>query len=169
MAELFERVDPERGLRFGLWPRRLLILGFALFSAVALWGVIGQRDSESEAAGPGVRMVVSAPSTVRGGLFFQTTIEIIAEAPVEHPRLVLDEGWLEGMQVNSIEPAAESESSRDGRLVLSYGALERGDRLKVWMQFQVDPTQAGRRSHGVELDDGTQRLARVDRELMVLP
>jgi hypothetical protein len=114
-------------------------------------------------------MVVSAPSTVRGGLFFQTTIEITAEAPVEHPRLVLDEGWLEGMQVNSIEPAADSESSRDGRLVLSYGALERGDRLKVWMQFQVDPTQAGRRSRGVELDDGTQRLARVDRELMVLP
>jgi hypothetical protein len=71
--------------------------------------------------------------------------------------------------VNSIEPAAESEATRDGRLVLSYGALEPGDRLKVFLQFQVDPTSPGRRSHGVELDDEARPLLRLDRELQVLP
>ena len=47
------------------------------------------------------------------------------------------------MQVNSIEPAAESESSRDGRLVLSYGALQPGDLPRIWLQFEVSPTNVG--------------------------
>ena len=84
---------------------------------------------------------------MRGGLFFQSRIEIRALAAIEHPRLVLDEGWVEGMQVNSIEPAAESETSRDGRVVLSYGALEPGDVLRVWLQFQVEPTNVGTRDY----------------------
>ena len=71
--------------------------------------------------------------------------------------------------MNSIEPAAESETSRDGLLVLSYGALEAGDRLKVWLQFQVDPTKPGRRPQGIELDDETRPLVRIDRDLTVLP
>jgi len=89
--------------------------------------------------------------------------------PIEHPRLVLDEGWLEGLQVNSIEPAAESENPRDGKLVLSYGGLDAGDRLKIWLQFQVDPTNPGRRPHGLQFDDETRTLVRIDRELTVLP
>ena len=53
---------------------------------------------------------------------------------------MLDEGWVEGMQVDSIEPAPADEESRDGRLVLSYAALGAGDVLKVWLQFEVNPT-----------------------------
>ena len=56
---------------------------------------------------------------------------------------MLADGWVEGMQVNSIEPAAESETSRDGRVVLSYGDLEAGDVLRIWLQFEVDPTNVG--------------------------
>jgi len=82
---------------------------------------------------------------------------------------VFDEGWLEGMQVNSIEPAAGDEESRDGKLVLSYTTLEAGDVLKVWMQFQVNPTNVGRRSYGLVLDDDMTPVARVSRELTVLP
>jgi hypothetical protein len=114
-------------------------------------------------------MVVSVPATVRGGLLYQATIDITAGSRIQYPRLVLAEGWLEGMQINSIEPAADSESSRSGRLVLSYGELKPGDRLKLWLQFQVNPTKPGRRSHAVELDDGTRPLARIDREITVLP
>ena len=53
--------------------------------------------------------------------------------------------------------------------MLSYGALKPGDRLKVWLQFQVDPTNPGTRPHGIELDDETRTLARIDRDLKVLP
>ena len=125
---------------------------------LALWGLFGQSANEVTAREDGVTMTVSSPEVVRGGLYFQATVEITTSVAIDLPRLVLADGWIEGMQVNSIEPAAESETSRDGTLVLSYGAIEPGDRLKVWFQFQVDPTQPGRRSHRVELDDGTKPL-----------
>jgi hypothetical protein len=73
------------------------------------------------------------------------------------------------MQVNSIEPAAETEASRDGRLELTYSTLPAGKRLRVWLEFQVDPTNVGRRAYGVELDDGTEQIARIDRHLTILP
>src|SRR4051812_32980254 len=145
MTELFADVSADRGMVRGLRARRALVTVFAVIALAALLDVFGQGASESTAAGGGATMTVTAPSTVRGGLYFQATVDITASAPIEHPRLVLDEGWVEGMQVNSIEPAADSESSRDGRVVLSYGELKPGDRLKVWLQFQVDPTSNGRR------------------------
>ena len=169
MTEMFAEVTADRGKVRGLWTRRVVITLFALISLLALSGRFGQRNRESTATGGGVSMTVSAPDTVRGGLYYQATVDITTTAAVEHPRLVLREGWVEGVQVNSIEPAADSESSRDGLLVLSYGALEPGDRLKVWMQFQVDPTNPGNRDHGIELDDAEQPLVRMERDLRVLP
>jgi hypothetical protein len=169
MPRLFADLDPEHGMQRGLWARRIVMTALFAVALLALWDVFGQGQSDSVANGTAATMTVTAPATVRGGLYFQARIDITAHAAVEHPRLVFDEGWLEGMQVNSIEPAADSESSRDGRLVLSYGPLEPGDILRIWLQFQVDPTMPGTRTHGVELDDGTTRLARVDRDLKVLP
>jgi hypothetical protein len=165
VTELFSRVEGERGQRTGLIARRSVMTVFAAISLLALGGAFGQRATTSEAAG----MTLQAPETVRGGLFWQARIDIRAPRAIEHPRLVLADGWLEGMQVNSIEPAAESESSRDGRLVLSYGKLAAGDRLTVWLQFEVNPTNVGRRSLALELDDGTTPVARIDRDIRVLP
>src|SRR3954466_963155 len=169
MTELFANVSAEHGMVRGLRARRTLITLFALIALAALADVFGQGASTSTAQGCGVTMALVAPAPVRGGLYFQAKVDITAEADVQHPRLVLDSGWFEGMQVNSIEPSAQSESSRDGLVVLSYGELKPGDRLRVWFQFQVDPTSPGTRPHGIELDDGTQRLARIDRDLKVLP
>jgi hypothetical protein len=167
VTELF--TDVGRGTIAGLWVRRAIVTVFALISLAALAGFIGQRATTSNAASPSVRMTLSAPETVRGGIFFQSRVDIQALAPIEHPRLVFDEGWVEGLQVNSIEPAAESESSRDGRLVLSYGALKPGDRLRIWLQFEVNPTNVGKRSYTLELDDEDRLLVRVPRTLRVLP
>jgi hypothetical protein len=170
MTELFAEIPRDgRGQLVGLWARRAVMTVFALISLAALIGFIGQRASDSVAASPTVRMRLSAPETVRGGLFFQSRIEIRALTAIEHPRLVLDTGWVEGMQVNSIEPAAESETSRDGLLVLSYGKLAAGDLLRVWLQFEVDPTNTGKRPYGFELDDEDRPLTRIDRTLRVLP
>ena len=153
----------------GLWARRAVMSVLAAIALLALWGFIGQRASESMARANDVTMIVSGPSTVRGGLYYQVTVDITTRTDIEDPRLVLDEGWWEGMQVNSIEPAPESEAPRDGRVVLTYAPLAAGDRLKIWFQFQVDPTSTGRRSHAIELDDEVRPLVRVDRELTVLP
>ena len=112
---------------------------------------------------------MTAPAAVRGGLFFQSRVEIRALRAIEHPRLVLDEGWVEGMQFNSTEPAPVSEASRDGRVVLSYDRIDAGDRLIVWMQFEVNPTNVGHRSYGLELDDAETQVAAVHRGMTVFP
>jgi hypothetical protein len=170
MTELFSTIPRDgRRTQVGLVGRRVIMTVFALIAAAALWGFIGQRTSDSVAAGPAARLRLSAPEIVRGGLFFQSRVEIRALTAIEHPRLVLDEGWVEGMQFNSVEPAPESESSRDGRVVFSYGGLEPGDILRIWMQFEVDPTSVGKRPYGIELDDEDRPLARIDRSIRVLP
>ena len=170
MSDLFADIrTDDRGGLIGLWTRRAILAVFGLVMLAALVGFIGQRPSASEAAGPAARLHLSAPEVIRGGIFFQSRIDIRALAPIEHPRLVFDDGWLEGLQVNSIEPAAQSESSRDGRLVLSYGSLEPGDVLRLYLQFEVDPTNVGERSYGLELDDAERRLVRIDRTIRVLP
>jgi hypothetical protein len=170
VTELFTGIAEEtRGQRLGLGARRAVLTAFAAISLLAVAGVFGQVATSSTTTGAAATLRLRAPDTVRGGLFFEARLDIRAARAIQHPRLVLDDGWLEGLQVNSIEPAPVSEASRDGRVVLTYGGLAAGDRLVVWLQFEVDPTSVGRRSFGVELDEAETRLARIDRHLTMLP
>jgi hypothetical protein len=162
------RTDPGRE-RHGLWARRVVIGLFCLVAVLALADRFGQQASRSEAATPAASMQLSAPAVVRGGLFFQSRLEVRALRAVAFPRVVLDDGWIEGMQANSIQPAPASEASRDGHVVLTYGRLKAGDVLRIWFQFEVDPTSVGHRSYGVELDDASTRLVRLSPSITVLP
>ena len=47
--------------------------------------------------------------------------------------------------------------------------MDGGDLLRIWFQFEVDPTNVGRRSYTLELDDAERPLARIPRTLTVLP
>jgi len=161
--------EDERGERRGLRTRRVLMGLLTLVPLIALTGLLGQRATTTSAAGPQAAIDVRAPKTVRGGLFFQSRVTIRVTGRIQHPRLVLEPGWLEGMQVNSIEPQAQDESSRGGRLVLAYSTLKPGDHVELWLQFQVNPSNVGHRSYALELDDDTQRIARVERTITVLP
>ena len=49
------------------------------------------------------------------------------------------------------------------------GGLEAGDLLRIWLQFEVDPTNVGKRSYSFELDDEDRLLARIPRTIRVLP
>jgi hypothetical protein len=168
--ELFSDLGREtRGELVGLWVRRCVMTLCVVIVVAALLDVFGQRSTTSVAAGPAVTLRLDAPDTVRGGLFFQAKLDVQVHRTIQFPRFVFDRGWLAGLQVNSIEPAAQSESSRDGRLVLSYDQLSPGDRVVLYFQFQVNPTHVGREPFGVELDERTTRLARIDRHLTSLP
>jgi hypothetical protein len=41
--------------------------------------------------------------------------------------------------------------------------------LRVWLQFEVNPTNVGRRSLALELDDAETPVARIERDIRVLP
>ena len=172
MAELFGDLSnaPEpKALTRGLWARRVVMTLLALVTLVALTGALGQSATTTTASGPAATVKLKAPETVRGGLFFQSRVEIRALRDIEHPRLVLDPGWFEGMQSNSIEPQPTGEQSRGDRVVLSYDTLKAGDHMVVWLQFEVDPTAHGTHAYDLELDDAEQPIAHLDRSLRILP
>jgi hypothetical protein len=170
MSDTFATLDREpSGITAGLWVRRAILTGLGLLVLVALLNQYGQRPSTSVARVPAATMRLSAPERLRGGLFFQSRLEIRAAQAIDHPRVVLANGWVEGMQVNSIEPAPVGEASRNGRVVLSYDALKPGDVLRVWLQFEVNPTNVGRRPYTVELDDAERPLVRLAPTITALP
>jgi hypothetical protein len=170
MTDSFSKLaqEPPSAVR-GVWVRRAVLVVLGLIILAGLLNRFGQRPAESATTVPAATLRLSAPARIRGGLFFQSRLDIRAAQAIDHPRIVLDNGWVEGMQVNSIEPAPVGEASRDGRVVLSYDALEAGDVLRVWLQFEVNPTNVGRRSYSVELDDTEQPVARLDPKITVLP
>jgi hypothetical protein len=169
MTDTFARLARESPGLTALWARRAVMVLFALVALLALLNRFGQRPAQSTAQVPAARMTLSSPSTVRGGLFFQSRLDARAVRAIEHPRLVLASGWVEGMQVNSISPEPVGQASRDGRVVLSYDALEPGEVLRVLFQFEVNPTNVGRRSYAIELDDAERPVARLTPEITVLP
>jgi len=162
-------VPEPRSELVGLWARRAVLTLFAALVVLGLFDVFGQGTTQTVASTPAAVLRVTAPKAVRGGLFFQSRVDVTARRAIAHPRLVLDEGWVEGMQFNSTEPAPVSEANRDGRVVLTYDALDVGERLVVWMQFEVNPTNVGHRPYGLELDDAETPIAAVHRWITVFP
>jgi len=155
--------------RWQIWVRRGLMLIPVAIVVLALLNVFGQTRSITAAASSVASLDVVAPERLRGGLLFEARFDVHARTDVADARLVLDEGWLEGMSVNTIEPSPASETSRDGRLELDLGRLAAGDTYRLYMQFQVIPTNVGSRSADVTLLDGDTRLLTVDRTITVLP
>jgi len=152
-----------------VWFRRSVVVLVVALLAVGLAGVFGQSPRTSSFGATEATLTVEAPTTVRGGLFFQARFTIGALARLAHATLVLDEGWLEQLSINTVEPAPAAEESRDGRLALDFGPLQPGDRLVAYIQFQVNPTNIGRRSQGVTLADGERVIASVERTVTVFP
>jgi hypothetical protein len=151
------------------WVRRVLLALIAVPVVLGAAGALGQPTVTRSAASPRAQLALNAPKVLRGGLMWRARITIRARDAIDHPRLVLGRGYINGMQLNTIEPSPTGESGRGPRLVLSYDKLAAGDELVVYMQFQVDPTTAGRQDATVELDDETRPLTRIAHTIRVLP
>jgi hypothetical protein len=145
---------------------------FALLTLVLVLGLadaFGQSPSGSRVEASAATLEVSAPTDVRGGIYFQGRFRISAHEQIEKATLVLDSGWAESMHINTIEPAPVGEASRDGDLALDFGHVAAGDSITVYLQFQVNPNNLGRRSQDVRLYDDTKLLAIAQRTVTIWP
>lgn len=158
-----------RGRRSEPWWRRGVIAVLSLVVLAALAGLFGQPDQTARAQSRAATLTVRAPEHIRGGLFFQGRLDIVARERIAKPRVVLGPGWTEELQLNTLEPAPASESSAAGRLELEYDPLKAGDRLTVWLQFEANPTGVGSRDRGVTLLDGDLALVHVPGRLTSWP
>jgi hypothetical protein len=171
---LLADLPPDRhldlaGRGYEPWVRRAVLVLFLALVALGLANVFGQKAATSSAAGAAAELTIEAPDRLRAGVLGQGTIRVDAARRVAQPRLVLDEGWIDGMTINTISPEAADQGTDEGRPVLSYDELPAGDSLTVRISYQVNPTTIGSRPGGVVLLDGDREIARVDRTIVVFP
>jgi hypothetical protein len=157
------------GRRNEIWVRRSLFGLLCVVPVLALLNVFGQRPAGSEAAGGAAQLSVYAPDRVRGGLMFEARFHVTAKQDIRKAILVLGPGWLEGMTMNTIEPAPTSETSADGSLSLDLGRISAGDSYLLFIQLQVNPTNVGHRDRLVELYDGQRKLLTMNRAVTIFP
>jgi hypothetical protein len=162
------RLRDLQGRRGYPWIRRALLVLLAVPVVLGLSGALGQETMTRSASSPQARLVLDAPSVLRGGLMWRARITVRALRTIRHPRLILGSGYFNGMQMNTVEPSPAGEASRGSQLVFSYDELSPGDELVVYLQFQVDPTTTGGQDADVALDDATRPLARVEHTITVL-
>ncbi|HET7379850.1 MAG TPA: hypothetical protein VFJ24_07410 [Gaiellales bacterium] len=172
LPEGLDRVDsvepPRRGQ--GVWLRRVFIAVLAMYVLLGLANVFGQVTTTSEASSSGADLRVTAPAALRGGLIYQVSIDITARQPIASARLVMSPGWFSGLTTNAMVPQPSQQYSIAGETVFTLGSLQPGDRRTVHIYFQVNPTTvAWERPQTVVLDDGTRRIAEVDRTVNIYP
>jgi hypothetical protein len=151
------------------WVRRGLVGVVALVALLALFGFVGQSTSTTRSETPAATLSVQAPDGVRGGLLYQARFTVLAHQELKHATLVLNEKWIDGLTVNTIEPSPVNEASRDGKLALELGHLAAGARHVLYVDYQVNPTTIGSRTLEAELNDGEQLVASLSRSLRIWP
>lgn len=152
-----------------VWYRRALILVLVAIVALALANFFGQTPTTSRAQSAVASLELQAPARVRGGLIFQGRFTLVAHQDMKTPKLILTPGWFEQMTVNGLEPQPSAQTTRNGDVVLTFDSLKAGQKLVFWTYFQVNPTNIGRRTQDVELDDGNTPLLRLNRKVTIFP
>lgn len=151
------------------YTRWILLAMLGVVVGLASLNAFGQRPLTSRAEVPAASLKVYSPSRLRTGLYYESRFTIAAREEIANATLVLDPGWLEGMTLNTLEPAPVGEASRDGRIALELGRVPAGGLHRFFLHFQVNPTNLGRRSADVELYDGERLLVHVDRTVTIFP
>ena len=152
-----------------LWFRRLFMGLIFAFLVAALLNVFGQRASTAETVAPAATLTIRSPSTLRSGLIFQTRLRILASQEIRDAVLVLSPEWLEGITLNTMEPSALGEASKDGLLSLDLGHIRQGQTYTLYLQMQVNPTTFGTRTQQTSLFDGKTPLLTTKRDVTIFP
>jgi hypothetical protein len=158
-----------RGRERDQWVRRSLMALIAALPLLALFNLFGQRPQTSKASVSAATLSVYAPTRLRGGLLWEGRIHITAHREIKQAILVLGTGWAEGMSMNTIEPSPVGEASDNGKLEFTLGHIPQNKSYILFMQFQVNPTNVGRRPRTTELYDGKTKLASVHQTVTIFP
>jgi hypothetical protein len=152
-----------------LWIRRGLFAFAPLVAILALLNVFGQKPEDSTVTAGGATLRLHAPERVRSGLLFEARFTVEARRALRNAVLVLAPGWFEGMTANTVEPSPKSETSVNGQTALALGPVPAGGSHVLYMQFQINPTNVGRRSQTVRLFDGSREILVLPRTVTVFP
>jgi hypothetical protein len=167
--ELTLKANRDREGKRDVLVRRAIFSAILVLLALGLLNLFGQHPATTTADADAATLEVHAPKRVRGGLFYQARFRVDARRELEEATLVLDPGWAEGITINTVEPSPLGEATRNGDLVFELGRIPAGQKHVLYLQLQVNPTNVGHRSQDVELYDGDELLATVERSVTVFP
>jgi hypothetical protein len=164
------RESDDRTASRRIWARRAGCLLLAAVPILALSNVVGQRAHDSTVSSAAATVIVHAPTRVRAGLLFQAKFTVTAHQDIKGATLVLGNGWLDGLTMNTNEPSAASETAGPrGGVALALGPLAAGQTYVQYLDFQVNPTTVGRRSQSVILRIGSRQLLALNHTMTVFP
>jgi len=174
MSQLPDGIDLSRdrdleGRELGQWLRRGFLLLLLAFVVAALFNVFGQAETTSEAEGAAATLSVSAPTAVRGGIYYQARFTIHAREAIGAPVLQLDRGWYEGTTVNTVEPEPAQTTTDENHIKLRFPPLAPGRTLVVYLDLQTNPTNVGSHDADVTLLDADRPIATIDRSEIAWP
>ena len=174
MAEVPDRIDLKRdrdleGRASRIWVRRMLLALLLVLLLLGAADLFGQRPSHHRADSATAGLELYAPTRLRGGLLYEARFTITAHRDVKNALLQFSPGWNEGQQLNTIEPSPLGQGSRNGDMLFTLGHIPAGQKYRLFMQFQVNPTNVGRRHADVTLYDGGTKLVHIDRVLTFYP
>jgi len=152
-----------------IWVRRGLFALLCVVPVLALLNLFGQQPQTSTRSAAAARLVVSAPSRVRGGLLYQARFRIAAKKKLDQAELVLDRGWIDGLTINTVEPSPVSETSANGKLAFDLGPIAAGQSYVLFLNFQVNPITVGHRDQTVTLYDRSRALITLHRTITIFP
>jgi len=178
-----ERIGPPIGLslqrhrdlegRLWRWSDRVrqgITLLLVVFVALALLNVFGQRTTTSSATSPAATLRVETPSALRGGLIFQTRVDVVAARDIARPVITLSGGWFDGITLNSVQPGPASQTSGHGGATFQYAPLRAGQTLTIWFEWSTNPTMVEwRRPRTVTVSDGGTPLVVQKSTVTVFP
>jgi hypothetical protein len=171
-AEIPDRIVLKRhrdlsSLGFNRPARYAILVLLGLVLVLGLANVFGQHPQTVTARS--AKADLDAPDHLRGGLLYEARFTIRAHESLKHAVLQLAPGWTESQQMNTIAPSPLAQTSRNGSLLLTLGPVKRGEHYTLYIEFQVNPTNVGRRSTDVLLYDGNTQLLAIDRTITVFP
>src|SRR5205823_8148795 len=119
---------------------------------------------------PAATLTFSTPAHLRGGLIFQTRVDIAAHRDIAAPTVMLSGGWFDGMTLNSVQPGPAKQASAGQGATFGYPPLAAGRTMTVWFEWSVNPTNlAWQRPIVTEITDGGRALVAQRSTVTVFP
>jgi hypothetical protein len=152
------------------WIRRVILALLCLLVLAALLNLFGQEPVRETARGGGATLGLEAPTALRGGLVFQTRVEIEAtDRAIGQPTLFLSDGWFDSVTLNAISPEPTGQKGEADGVTWQFGPLAAGDSFTVWAEWQVNPSRVGSGRHRLELRDGELPLTSINHSIRSFP
>lgn len=164
-------ITDEHLARPGPWRRATSVVPLVLLSALMLFALFGfaGRETTLSATANGTTATWHAPERIRNGEMMEMRLRVTSEAALGDLTVEIPSALWEDTTINTLMPAAASETSEDGVYRFAFGPLEAGTEFAMKADAQLNPDIFGPNSGTIRILDGDEELVTLPVTIEVLP